>query len=329
MTLFLSLTLALACAPVPTEAIQDPLPSWNAGATKDAILQFVTDVTAVDGPHFVPLAERIAVFDNDGTLVVEKPTYVQVEYAFDRIRQMAPAHPEWKEQQPFQDVLAGETTAALASSEEAMMDLILATSTGDTWSEFETSVVTWMATAKHPTTGRLYTRMVYQPMLELIAYLQGNGFQTYIVSGGGVDFIRPWAERIYGIVPQQVVGTSVKTQYQLQGGEPVLVRLPEVFFFDDKGGKPVSIQHHIGRRPIAAFGNSDGDLEMLQWTTAGSGRRFGLLVHHTDAEREWAYDRESDVGRLDKALDAAPAAGWTVVDMKRDWAVVFPPSPRP
>ena len=307
-----------------TAQTSDPLPSWNEGETKQAITQFVKDVSTADGPKFVPPAERIAVFDNDGTLWAEQPIYSQLLFALDRVRALAPMHPEWEDKQPFKAVLEGDLETVLAGGEHALLEIVMATHAGNTTEEFSQIVEDWLATAKHPKTGRPYTDMVYQPMLELLAYLRANGFKTYITSGGGIEFMRPWTENVYGIPPEQVIGSSIKTEFELRDGNPVLLRLPEINFVDDKAGKPVAINQHIGRRPIAAFGNSDGDHQMLQWTAAGDGARFALLVHHTDAAREWAYDRESSIGHLDKALDEAQAKGWTVVDMKRDWRIVFP-----
>ena len=304
----------------------DPLPSWNDGKARQAITSFVEKVTKAGSPDFVPAAERIATFDNDGTLWCEMPIYTQFAFAIDRVKQLAPQHPEWKTKEPFASVLKGDVKTALAGGEHALMEMAMATHAGNTTEEFEQIVKDWIATAGHPVSKRPYTEMVYQPMLELLAYLRANGFKTFIVSGGGIEFMRPWAEKVYGIPPEQVVGSSIKTKYEPREGKPVLVRLPELNFIDDKDGKPIGINSHIGRRPIAAFGNSDGDLQMLQWTTAGQGPRFALYVHHTDAEREWAYDRMSSIGRLDKGLDEAQAKGWTVVDMKQDWKVIYPPA---
>ena len=302
-----------------------PLPSWNDGAAKKSIIDFVEKVTKEGSPDFVRPAERIATFDNDGTLWCEQPMPVQLFFALDRVKTLAPQHPEWKTEEPFASLLKGDLKGALAGGEPAIAQIVLATHTGMTPDEFDQIVSDWIATAKHPVTKHRYTEMVYQPMLELLDYLRANGFKTFIVSGGGIDFMRPWTEKVYGIPPEQVVGSSVKTEFQMDNGIPELMRLPEINFIDDKAGKPVGINEHIGRRPIAAFGNSDGDLEMLQWTTlAGDRRRFGLIVHHTDAEREWAYDRKSSIGHLDKALDAAKQDGWTVVDMKNDWKTIFP-----
>jgi len=314
---------ALACPSTLTHAA-DPLPSWNDTAPKQAVLAFVEKVTREGSPEFVPPAERIAVFDNDGCLWAEQPMYFQAIFIFDRIMRLAPAHPEWKDKEPFASVLKGDVKAALAGGEKALLDLAMATHAGMTTEEFEQIVREWVTTAKHPSTGRLYTKMVYQPMLELLAYLRANGFKTFIVSGGGIEFVRVFSERVYGVPPEQVVGSSIKTKYEVADGEPVIVRLPEINFIDDKAGKPVGIQQHIGRRPIMAFGNSDGDFEMLEWTTAGDGMRFGLIIHHTDADREWAYDRESHFGRLARGLDEGPNHGWTIVSMKDDWKTIFP-----
>jgi phosphoserine phosphatase len=302
----------------------DPLPSWNDTAPKKSIIAFVQQVTKEGSTDYVPTAERIAVFDNDGTLWAEQPMYFQLFFALDRVKSLAPQHPEWKTQEPFASLLKGDVKSALAGGEHAILEIVMATHAGMTTEEFETTVKDWFATAKHPKTKQSFTEMVYQPMIELLAYLRANGFKTFIVSGGGIEFMRPWVEEIYGIPPEQVVGSSIKTKFELQNGKPVLVRLPELNFLNDKAGKPVGINQHIGRRPIAAFGNSDGDLQMLQWTTAGKGPRFPLYVHHTDAEREWAYDRKSSIGRLDKGLNEAREKGWTVVNMKQDWKVIFP-----
>jgi phosphoserine phosphatase len=304
-----------------------PLPSWNDGAARKAILSFIERVTREGGPDFVPPAERIAVFDNDGTLWGEQPMYFQAFFVFDRVKALAPQHPEWQAKEQFASVLKGDVKAALAGGEHALLEMVMATHAGTTTQEFDQVVRTWITSARHPTTGRLYTEMVYQPMLDLLAYLRANGFKTFIVSGGGIEFIRPWTERVYGIPPEQVIGSSIKTKYEVRGGTPVLARLPELNFIDDKEGKPVAIQQHIGRRPIAAFGNSDGDFQMLEWTAAGPGPRLALLVHHDDAAREAAYDRESSIGRLARGLDEAPARGWIVASMKKDWAQIYPEIP--
>lgn len=316
--------LVIATSAIVAQAAADPLPSWNDNAPKKAILTFVEKVTEQDSPTFVPPPERIAVFDNDGTLWAEQPMYFQLFFALDRVKTLSPKHPEWKTQEPFASLLKGDVKQALAGGEKAILEIVMATHAGMTTTAFEKIVGDWIATAKHPKTGKLYTDMVYQPMLEILTHLRSNDFKTFIVSGGGIEFMRPWAEKVYGIPPEQVVGSSIKTKFEIRDDGPVLVRLPEMKFIDDKEGKPVGINSHIGRRPVAAFGNSDGDLQMLQWTTAGPGMRFGLIVHHTDSEREWAYDRKSHIGRLDKALDEAGAKGWTVVDMKKDWKGVFP-----
>jgi hypothetical protein len=320
----MAITLVAALALVSLAVADEPLTSWNHGQASRAIINFVQHVTTAGSANFVPPAERIAVFDNDGTLWVEKPMYVQLAFALDRVKALAPQHPEWKDKQPFKAALAGDLKAIAAGGEHALLELIMATHAGMTTYTFARVVTDWLATAKHPRFNRPYTDLVYQPMLELLTYLRANGFKTYIVSGGGIEFMRPWTGKIYGIPPEQVIGSSIKTTYEVRDGNPVLVRLPELNFLDDKAGKPVGINQHIGRRPIAAFGNSDGDLQMIQWTTTGSGACFGLIVHHTDAEREYAYDRRSAVGRLDKALEAAGRHGWTVVDMKQDWKRIFP-----
>jgi phosphoglycolate phosphatase-like HAD superfamily hydrolase len=322
--LYTLLAASLMLASMPSAAAaDDSLPSWNDGPAKQAIVDFVKRVTTPGSKDFVPEPERIATFDNDGTLWAEQPLYVQLAFALDRVQALAPQHPEWKEQQPFKAVLEGDLKTVFASGEHGLMELVKATHTGMTTAEFEQIVKDWLATAKHPRFQRPYTDLVYQPMLELLAYLRVNGFKTYINSGGGIEFMRPWTENVYGIPPEQVIGSSGKVQFELRDGQPVLVRLPELDFIDDKAGKPVAIHKFIGRRPIAAFGNSDGDLQMLQWTAAGPGARFCLIAHHTDAKREWAYDRQSPIGRLDKALDEAKQRSWTVLDMKRDWKRVF------
>ena len=302
----------------------DPLPSWVEGEAKQSIVNFVTKVTQPDSADYVPLAQRVAVFDNDGCLWGEQPMYAQAFFVFDRVRALAPNHPEWKEQEPFASVLRGDTNSALAGGEPALIEMMMATHAGMTTEEFSKLVENWLATAKHPRSKRLFTEMVYQPMLEVLAYLEANGFQNFIVSGGGIEFMRQYAEKVYGIPPEQVIGSRIKTKFEMREGKPVLVRLPEMNFINDKEGKPVGIHEHIGRRPIAAFGNSDGDLQMLQYTHAGNGPNFCLYVHHTDAAREWAYDRDSHVGRLDKGLDQAAAHGWTVVNIKDDWQSIYP-----
>lgn len=301
-----------------------PLPSWNDTVTKQAIISFVAKVTTVGSPDYVPPAERIATFDNDGTLWAEKPTYVQDVFTYDRIRALAPLHPEWKGKMPYKAVLDNDQAALDELSFDAWIELVLASHGNYTTEEFSQIVKNWMTQARHPQTGRLYTEMVYQPMLELLAYLRDHGFKTYMVTGSNQEFVRPWAEKTYGFAPETVIGSSFKKKFVLKDGAPVIMQLPELSSVTDGDGKPVSIEQVIGHRPIASFGNSDGDLPMLQWTTAGKGLRFALLVHHTDVVREWAYDRKSDVGKLDKALDAAKAQGWTIVDMKNDWRVIHP-----
>ena len=303
--------------------VEGLLPAWNDGAAKKSILEFVANVTKMEGPEFVPLRELIAVFDNYDTLWAEQPIYFQAFFTLDRVKALASQHPEWKDKEPFASLLESDMKAVLAGGERAIIEILMATHVGMTTEEFERIVTDWITTAQHPTTGKLYTEMVYQPMLELLAYLRANGFKTFIVSGGGIEFMRPWAERVYGIPPEQVIGSSIKTRFQVHDGKPGLVRLPELNFFDDQAGKPVGIHQHIGRRPIAAFGNSDGDFEMLEWATAGTGPRFGLVVHHDDAAREFAYDRASVIGKLDRGLDEAPKHGWTVVSMKNDWKRIF------
>jgi len=303
----------------------DPLPSWNDTTTKKAIVAFVEKVTREGSPDFVPVPERIATFDNDGTLWSEQPMYFQLLFVLDRIKVLAPQHPEWKTTEPFASLLKGDMKAVAASGMKGLMQLVAATHAGMTIAEFDQTVSDWIQTAKHPKTGKLYTDMVFQPMLELLAYLRANGFKTFIVSGGGIEFMRPWTEQVYGIPPEQVVGSSLKMKYEVRDGKPVIVKQAEIDLIDDKDGKPIGIQSNIGRRPIFAAGNSDGDFQMLEWTTSGSGLRFGLIVHHTDAGREYAYDRDSHFGKLDKGLDEAAAKGWTVISMKDDWNNIYPP----
>jgi len=302
----------------------DPLPSWNDGKAKQSIVNFVTKVTKAGSPDFVPAPQRIATFDNDGTLWAEQPVYFQLLFAIDRVKALAPQHPEWQTQEPFASLLKGDLKGVMAGGEKALLEIVMATHAGMTTEEFEKTVKDWLATARHPKTGKLYTEMVYQPMLEVLTYLRANGFKTFIVSGGGIEFMRPWTEKVYGVPPEQVVGSSIKTQWEVRSGKPALVRLPEINFIDDKTGKPVGINAHIGRRPIAAFGNSDGDQQMLEWTQAGSGARLMMLVHHDDAKREWAYGPESKIGTFSDALMAeANQRGWTVISMKNDWKKVF------
>jgi phosphoserine phosphatase len=319
--------LAALGAPGRAVAQTDPLPSWSEGPAKPAIVRFVSDVTRAGGPSFVAPPERIATFDNDGTLWSEQPLYFQLAFALDQVKALAPRHPEWKTQEPFRTLLAGDIEGALAQGDKAILQLVAATHAGMTTEEFAGTVADWTATAKHPRSGRRYTEMVYQPMLELLAYLRANGFKTYIVSGGGIEFMRPWVEKVYGIPPEQVVGSYFATRFEMRPRGPVLLKQPTVELVDDGPGKPVAINRFIGRRPLVAFGNSDGDQPMLQWTAAGGGRRFVGIVHHTDARREWAYDRSSHIGKLDKALDEALAKGWTVVDMQKEWKRIYPFEP--
>jgi phosphoglycolate phosphatase-like HAD superfamily hydrolase len=303
---------------------QDPLPSWNDGPAKQAIVAFVAKVTKTGAPEFVPVPERIATFDNDGTLWAEQPMYFQLIFALDRVKALAPKHPEWKTKEPFASLLKGDVKSALAGGEKSIAEIVMATHAGMSTAEFEHIVTEWIATAKHPKTGRPYTEMVYQPMLELLAYLRANGFKTFIVSGGGIEFMRPWTEKVYGIPPEQVVGSTVKTKFEIRNGQPVLMRLPELNFINDKTGKPIGINSHIGRRPVAAFGNSDGDRQMLEWTQAGGGARLMMLVHHDDAKREWAYGPKSKIGTFSDSLMAeAKKNGWTVISMKDDWKRIF------
>ena len=316
--------LALILAGASPAGAADPLPSWNEGQTKLALLSFVAAATQEGSTGFVAPEQRVAVFDNDGTLWSEQPAYFQLLFAIDEVKRLAPKHPEWKTREPFASLLRGDLRKALSGGEKAVAQILMASHAGTTTDQFARRVRDWIATARHPSSGRRYVDMVYQPMLELLAHLRSNGFRTYIVSGGGIDFVRVWSEAVYGIPPEQVVGSSIRTRFELRDGVPALVRLPEIDFIDDKAGKPVGIHRHIGRRPVVAFGNSDGDLQMLQWTAAGEGPRLCVLVRHDDAGREWAYDRDSKVGRLDKALDEAAARGWTVVSMQRDWAAVYP-----
>ena len=325
------LVLAQGCGSSPEKgdagtpaAAADPLASWAEGDAREAIEAFIARVTDPNHADFLPEAERIAVFDNDGTLWSEKPVYFQLLFALDRVRQMAPEHPEWLEKQPFKSAIEGDLEAVAATGEHGLLELIMASHTGMTTTEFEAIVSEWVATARHPELDRPYTELVFQPMLELLDHLRDKGFATWIVSGGGIELMRPWVEGVYGIPPEQVVGSSLEVEYQVVEGEPVLVRLPEIDFIDDKAGKPVGIHKFIGRRPILAVGNSDGDFEMLEWTTSGPGPSLGVFVHHTDAEREWAYDRDSHVGRLDRGLDEAGERGWVVVDMARDWKAIYP-----
>jgi hypothetical protein len=304
--------------------VMDPLPSWNEGATKQAILDYVTSVTTEGSANFIPVSERIATFDNDGNLWSEQPAYFQLFFAMDRIKALAPEHPEWKTTQPYQSVLENDMKTLMSYGEHGLIQIVMATHAGNTVGEFEQIVKDWLATAKHPRFDRPYTDLIYQPMLELINYMKANDFKTFIVSGGGIEFMRPWTESVYGIPKDQVIGSSIKTKYDYNDGNPVIRRLPELNFIDDKEGKPEGINQYIGKKPVFASGNSDGDLQMLRWTDSNTYNSFQLYLHHTDAGREWAYDRESSIGRLDKGLDEANEQAWTVIDMKNDWKVVYP-----
>jgi hypothetical protein len=302
----------------------DPLPSWNAGDTKDSIIRFVEDVTNPESENFVTIPARIAVFDNDGNLWSEKPMYFQLYFAIDRLKQLAPQHPEWNNEQPFKAALEEDMDELIKYGEHGLLQIVMTTHAGITTEEFEDIVKEWLSTAHHPRFNRPFTDLVYQPMLELILYLQDNNFKTFIVSGGGIEFMRPWVEDIYNIPRDQVIGSSIKTEFNYNNGNPVINRLSEIDFIDDKEGKPVGIHKHIGRKPIFCSGNSDGDLAMMQWTASGEGERFMLYLHHTDSIREWAYDKNSSVGRLDQGLFEAEKNGWTVIDMKDDWSLIYP-----
>lgn len=324
--IFMVLISLVACTASPqiAEVEADPLPSWNPGNTKEAILDFVQDVSNEQSQNFVPVKDRVAVFDNDGNLWSEKPVYYQLYFAIDRVKELAPEHPEWLSTQPFQSILENDMETLASFGEHGILEVIMATHAGNTAEEYESEVAQWLASARHPRFNRPYTDLVYQPMLELLSYLRDNDFKTFIVSGGGIDFMRVWVEDVYGIPRDQVVGSSIKTEFVIEDGVPEIRRLAELDFIDDKAGKPVGINRYIGRKPIFCSGNSDGDLQMMQYTDSGIGKRFMLYLHHTDAEREWAYDRESHVGRLDKGLDEALEKAWTVIDMKSDWKVVYP-----
>jgi hypothetical protein len=320
----------VACQPKPDPgpaevvALADPLPSWNEGGVKSEITDFVSAVTDENSPDFVSVPDRIAVFDNDGNLWSEQPAYFQLFFAIDRIKAMAPEHPEWKTEMPFKALLEGDMGAFAATGMKGIMKLIMTTHAGMTTDEFEQTVKDWMATATHPRFNRHYNELVYQPMLELLEYLRAHEFKTFIVSGGGIEFMRPWAEEAYGIPKDQIVGSSIKTEFVIEDGKPVIMRLPEIDFIDDKEGKPVGINRFIGRKPIFCSGNSDGDLQMMQYTASGPGKRMMLYLHHTDSIREWAYDRDSHIGQFNKGLDEAMERGWTLIDMKKDWKVVYP-----
>ena len=302
----------------------DPLPSWNEGNTKSAIIDYVNDVTNQQSENFIPVSKRIATFDNDGNLWSEQPAYFQLFFAIDRIKALAPEHPEWKTEQPFKAVLEDDMTELAKYGEHGLLQLVMASHAGMTTEEFEKIVEEWLSTARHPRFNKPFTDLVYQPMLELLQYLRDNDFKTFIVSGGGIEFMRPWVGEVYGIPPDQVVGSSIKTEFDYNDGKPVIRRLAEIDFIDDKAGKPIGIHKFIGQKPVFASGNSDGDLQMMQWTASNKHKSFMLYLHHTDDEREWAYDRESHIGRLDKGLDEAKEKGWTVIDMKKDWNKIYP-----
>lgn len=318
------LTAFLLLLMMASSAYAKDLASWQDTAPKQAIVDFVKKVTKKGSPDFVPEAERIAVFDNDGTLWAEQPIYFQAAFAFDRIKQQAPQHPEWATTEPYASILKGDIKSALAGGMPDANKIIMASHGNISSDDFSAAVSHWLATAKHPSTGLPYNKMVYQPMLELLDYLRENGFKTFIVSGGGIDFMRVFAQDAYGIPPEQVIGSSLQAKYSVINGVPTITKAPDLGFYDDKEGKPVGIYQHLGRRPVFAAGNSDGDYQMLEWTTAGTGARFGMLVHHTDADREWAYDRNSPIGELNKGLTDAPTKGWLLVDMKKDWKVIYP-----
>lgn len=306
-----------------TEAI-DPLPSWNEGETKQAIINYVEDVTNTESQNFIPVSDRIATFDNDGTLWSEQPAYFQLFFAIDRIKALAPNNAEWKDKQPYKAVLENDMKTLMSYGEHGLLELVMATHAGMTTEEFEQIVKDWLSTARHPRFNKPYNQLVYQPMLEILDYLRANDFKTFIVSGGGIEFMRPWTEKVYGIPANQVVGSSVVTEFDYNNGNPVIRRLPKIDFIDDKAGKPVGINKHIGKKPVFASGNSDGDLQMLQWTDSNKYKSFQLYVHHTDSVREWAYDRDSHIGKFDKGLDEAKEKGWTVIDMKNDWKIIYP-----
>jgi len=319
---FFALTLMILSSATASQP-QNPLPSWNDGPNKQAIIEFVTKTTDQNQASFIPPTRRIATFDNDGTLWSEQPLYFQAIYIFDRIRELAPEHPEWQQKEPYASVLKGDSKSALAGGKQALLEMVMGTHAGVTASEFSESVADWLASARHSGSGKPYTAMVYKPMLELLDYLRDSDFKVFIVSGGGIDFLRVFAEEVYGIPPEQVVGSSLKAKYEIRNGFPVIVKQAEVDFIDDKAGKPVGIHRYIGRRPVLAVGNSDGDFEMLEWTSAGEGPSLAMIVHHDDAKREWAYDRESHIGRLVRGLDEGPQRGWKIISMKNDWNLIY------
>ena len=319
LIIYLSVLTAGLC----TVFAADPLPSWQEGETKTRLLDFISSSQVEGGEGYIAPGDRIATFDNDGNLWSEQPMYFQLLFILDRVGASASEHPEWNETQPFKAVLEKDMDTLKTFGEKELLELMAATHAGMTEKEFSDIVSEWMKTAKHPTTGKLYTDMTYQPMKELLQALRDAGFKTYIVSGGGISFMRPWVEAVYGIPPEQVVGSRIKVEYE-EGGK--IRRLPEIDLIDDKAGKPVGIHQVIGKRPVLASGNSDGDFQMLEYATTGEGPRIGLILHHTDEEREWAYDRESHIGKLDRGLDEAAARGWIVIDMKNDWKTIYSPA---
>lgn len=320
----------IGCQPVQKQKIEtaetivsDPLPSWNEGQTKKTIISFVETVTNESNPDYIKPADRIAVFDNDGTLWSEQPYYFQLQFALDRVKTLAPEHPEWKKNPVLQAVINDDIGKVLSFGEKGLLEIVALSHSGITTDEFSDAVLTWINTAKHPKTGKQYKEMVYQPMIEVLEYFRANGFKTYIVSGGGVDFMRPWTQEVYGVPAEQVVGSSMKVAFEIRDGKPLLVKLPEINFIDDKEGKPIGIHQYIGKKPVAAFGNSDGDLQMLQYTASNNLKSLCVYIHHTDSVREWAYDRNSHIGKLDAGLDEASAKNWTVADMKSDWKNIY------
>ncbi|QLE02700.1 haloacid dehalogenase-like hydrolase [Galbibacter sp. BG1] len=309
----------------PAETVEeDPLPSWNEGSSKEAIMAYVKDISDENSSNFIPVTDRIATFDNDGTLWSEQPIYFQFFFALDRIKKMAENHPEWKNKQPYKAVLENDMPTLMKQGKNGLVEIIMTTHAGMTTDEFETLVNDWISTAKHPEKDKLFTELIYQPMLELLDYLRANNFKVFIVSGGGIEFMRPWTERVYSIPKENVVGSSVQTEYTWNDGKPEIKRLAKIDLIDDKEGKPVGINRYIGKKPVFAAGNSDGDLQMLRWADANSYKTFKLYVHHTDAEREWAYDRDSHIGQFNIGLDEAEEKGWTLVNMKEDWKVIYP-----
>ncbi|OZI42583.1 haloacid dehalogenase [Bordetella genomosp. 5] len=319
----MTVVLTACSAPGTTGLNREPLPSWREGASRTSIIEFVSAVTTVGSPDFVEIEDRVAVFDNDGTLWSEQPLYFQGIFALDRLKALAPKHPEWKTQQPFKAALEDDQEALAKAGDTGLLKIVGATHAGVSTQAFSESVAAWTASARHPRFGRPYTDLTYVPMRELLDYLRAHDFKVYIVSGGGVEFMRAWATSAYGIPPEQIIGSRLENRFEFNDGQPQIMQDPKLSFLDDGPGKPVAINQHIGRRPILAFGNSDGDLQMLQWTAAGTGKRFAGLVHHTDDKREWAYDRTSKIGRLDRALDEARSRGWTVVDMEKEWERIF------